>query len=98
MSDASGTESIRNSNLLIQYADMLAETADNVTVFYKRPLASYNWFQLHPSYQRDGIHPTDLGDQSLGALWAEDMIAGMVGGVSVVSNPSGYSRARLCNE
>jgi lysophospholipase L1-like esterase len=90
----SGDLSIQNCGRLIAYANTLASIANGTTVFYSEPLASYNLFQNDPSLLRDGIHPTDLGDQTMGGLWGSNVASDLGSGATTAA---GYSRSRVVN-
>jgi hypothetical protein len=59
-------------------------------------LASYNLFQNNPGLLRDGIHPTDIGDQSIGGLWASNLASDIAAATG--NTTTGYPRSRVANE
>ena len=92
----SGDLSVQNSGRLIAYASQLSSLADGTSVFYSQPLTSYNLFQNNPALLRDGIHPTDIGDQTMGALWASNVASDLTVG-SGEEALAGYNRSRIVN-
>lgn len=92
LSPASGDLSIQNCGRILAYGNQLASIADGSTVFFSQPFASYNLFQIDASLLRDGIHPTDEGDQTLGALWASNVASDVSS-----ETPAGYPRSRVVN-
>lgn len=91
---SSGDLSVQNCFRLKSYAAALATVANQTTIFCSQPLSSYNLFQNNPSLLRDGIHPTDIGDQAIGALWA----SGIESDLTTSPAAAGFPRSRVVNE
>jgi hypothetical protein len=90
--NSGGDLTVGNCGRIIAYSSALGLVANGTTIFFSQPLASYNLFQDNPTLLRDGVHPTDIGDQTMGGLWAGNVSIDLGWGGTTLA---GYSRSRV---
>lgn len=80
-----------NTNYQEYYAS-LAPLVDNISVFYGDTLG-FDWFELNPSHLQDGVHPTFVGNNDLGQIWAYSFLKAVL--AAIVPAPTGGSNAPI---